>query len=86
MWPCYEMFSNTDIATSVNGIGQNSHYQGHINAKKLSYDLKTVSSVGSVTGSLSKKLSLHPESVTPAKMAKLINIFFILLTRLKGDL
>ena len=32
MWPCYEMFSNTDIATSVNGIGQNSHYQGDINA------------------------------------------------------
>lgn len=32
MWPCYEMFSNKNIATSLSGVGQDSHYQGDINA------------------------------------------------------
>src|SRR5574344_525566 len=35
MWPCYEMFTNTTIATSVNYSGQNSCYNGDMNAGYL---------------------------------------------------
>lgn len=35
MWPCYEMFSNTNIATSTTAIGRNSHYLGDVYAGYL---------------------------------------------------
>lgn len=35
MWPCYEMFSNTNIATSTTAIGRNSHYMGDVYAGYL---------------------------------------------------
>lgn len=35
MWPCYEMFSDTDIATSVNGSGKKSVYIGDMDAGYL---------------------------------------------------
>ncbi len=32
MWPCYEMFTNTTIRTSLAGFGQNGQYQGDLDA------------------------------------------------------
>jgi hypothetical protein len=58
-WPCYEVFSNTTIATSVNGNGQGSCYMGDENAGYLElkdessandYAYQTISSVASGNG------------------------------------
>ena len=32
MWPCYGMFSNTTIATSITDVGRSSHYLGDVYA------------------------------------------------------
>ena len=32
MWPCYEMFTNNTIRTSLNGWGQNGPYKGDMDA------------------------------------------------------
>lgn len=45
---------------------------------KLSYDVKAFCSVRLVLGYLSRKLSLHPEKISPDKIAVYINIFFIM--------
>lgn len=37
VWPCYEMFTNTNIGTSVNGFGMNSVYTSDWNAGYLSH-------------------------------------------------
>lgn len=59
MWPCYEVFANKTIATSLSGIGQYSHYQGdrwagYLEQKQESgfnkYAFQTVSSVASGNG------------------------------------
>ena len=59
MLPCYEVFSNTTIATSVHHLGQNSHYQGDIKAGYLepkqesqsnNYAYQKVASVASGNG------------------------------------
>ncbi len=58
-WPCYEVFANKTIATSLSGIGQDSHYQGdrwagYLEHKQESgfnkYAFQTVSSVASGNG------------------------------------
>lgn len=58
-WPCYEMFSNKTIATSITAIGRESHYVGDINAGYLNrrgassqnqYAFQTVSSVTTGNG------------------------------------
>ena len=59
MLPCYEVFANTTIATSVHHLGQNSHYQGDIKAgylepkqesKSNDYAFQKVASVASGNG------------------------------------
>lgn len=35
MWPCYEMFTNNTIRTSLNGWGQNGQYKGDMDAGYL---------------------------------------------------
>lgn len=59
MWPCYNMFSNNTIATSVNNAGQDSHYTGdrwagYLGHKSPSgfnkYAFQTVNSVASGNG------------------------------------
>ena len=59
MLPCYEVFANTTIATSVHHLGQNSHYQGDIKAGYLEpkqesgsndYAFQKVASVASGNG------------------------------------
>ena len=59
MWPCYEVFAKTNIATSLSGVGQDSHYQGdrwagYLEQKQESgfnkYAFQTVSSVASGNG------------------------------------
>src|SRR5574344_1737789 len=58
-WPCYEVFSNTTIGTSVNGNGQGSCYNGDEKAGYLElkdegsandYAYQTISSVASGNG------------------------------------
>ena len=50
---------------------------------KLSYDVKAFCSVRLVLGYLSRKLSLHPEKISPDKIAVYINIFFGLILKVK---
>lgn len=35
MWPCYKIFSDKDIATSITSFGQDSHYRGDLDAGYL---------------------------------------------------
>lgn len=59
MWPCYDMFSNNNIATSLGNNGQDSYYRGDVNAGYLerkstssfnAYAYQTVSSVTTGNG------------------------------------
>lgn len=59
MWPCYAMFTNTTIRTSLNDWGQNGQYQGDMDAGYLEskyvngynkYAYQTVASVASGNG------------------------------------
>ena len=60
MFPCYGMFTNTTIATSVtNGYAQNAQYRGDVNAGYLTtrynynpYAFQTIQNVSSVTGGI----------------------------------
>ncbi len=58
-WPCYEMFSNTNIGTAINYIGENSCYLGDMDAGYLEdkregtanrFAYQTVSSIASGNG------------------------------------
>lgn len=40
MWPCYEMFTNNTIRTSLNGWGQNGPYKGDMDAVILNRNTK----------------------------------------------
>lgn len=59
MWPCYTMFDNGTIATSISSIAQNGQYQGDINAGYFeskyqsgynSYAYQTIQSVATGNG------------------------------------
>ncbi|MGL5229022.1 MAG: RagB/SusD family nutrient uptake outer membrane protein [Bacteroidales bacterium] len=83
MWPCYNMFSNNTIATSVNNVGQDSHYQGdrwagYLGHKSPSgfnkYAFQTVNSVASGNGwdfsSFIRRINIMLSHVDKAEMTQ----------------
>lgn len=40
MWPCYEMFTNNTIRTSLQGFGQDGQYKGDMAAGYFQQNMK----------------------------------------------
>lgn len=83
MWPCYEMFTNNTIRTSLNGWGQNGQYAGDIDAGYFqqkyesgfnSFAFQTVASVASGNGwdfsSFIRRINIMLSHIDNSKMTE----------------